>query len=546
MKFANFTGYMKYIEFSYDYLLPNLSYLSKYLILTSKGESHTTKMLNLFKTFHIYNVAIASRSELTTLNPFHGNKKFKWQFEEKKNSNQKLSILIREENSTTFNNSENLLSILYPINLRDINKFKLNIAVPLLPLKVIQTKDNKIVSKYMPLVEIFEEKMNAGINMIILGVEENVKPYDSYPRMARDHLLNLRNGLKIDLNVERFISFFDDAKKLNIYDQWEACFLVTTPSPEIKFQIVLLMPFDKSIWIGISVSLVVSAVIWKLFRTFGTSDSHWRFLFSLYGIFLFQGVKMHKNHLVLMILLQIFVFVIYIFGNLHQGMVTSFKIQQLDIKKFKTFEELLESDYKIAVTSQIDRLYRDTEIYQAAIRQNRLYQNEDPIIETFHEKFAMTHACELIEYRKHFRSLNGTSQGEKYLVQQRIFIRLVDAEAGIFNPYILRFQELMDWSFEAGLPKAWNLNFKLALRQILNHSNNFEEESSGDLTFSDIAPMFLILIIGSLTATFVLLIEIFHHDFISELSLEYFLKKLEKFRRRKNFKIIQVQPKRSK
>lgn len=539
---------MKYIEYRYDYLLPNLNYLSKYLILTSREDTNRTKILEIFSTFHVYNVAIVGGSELTVLNPFHGNQKYKWQLEDKseaKNSNENLSILIKDENSLEFNKTENFLSILYSIDLKDINKFKLNIAVPLLPLKVIKTKENQIAYKYMPLIEIFKEKMNAGINMIILGVEENVKPYGTYPKMAQDHLVNLRNTLKIDLNAERFIAFFDDAPKLNIYDQWEACFLVTTPAADVNFQLVLVMPFDKSIWMGILISLVAAGFIWRLFKSFGASDSHWRFLFSLYGIFLFQGVKMNKNHLVLIILLQIFLFVFFILGNLHQGIVTSFKIQQLDVKKFKTFEEMLESDYKIAVNQQIDRLYRDTEKYQAAILQNRIFKAEDHKIATFHEKFAMTHACEMIDFRRQFSSLNGESIGDKYLVQQRIFIRLVDAEAGIFNPYILRFQELMDWSFESGLPKAWSQMFDLKLRENLNHTRTFEIENSDDLTFSDIAPMFVILVIGSISALLVLLFEIFYHDFVSELTWDYFLVKFKKMRsfRKIKTKIIQVKPK---
>lgn len=120
------------------------------------------------------------------------------------------------------------------------------------------------------------------------------------------------------------------------------------------------------------------------------------------------------------------------------------------------------------------------------------------------------------------------------------------------NPFIERIQIFMDRSFEAGLPRAWNNFYSEELLRLVRHNDpNVEfrydaDEKSESLSFSQILPIFGILSIGFVVAGFVFLLDIFHYDFVSEISFLDILMKIRdkiykmSFKSKKKTKIVQT------
>ncbi len=98
----------------------------------------------------------------------------------------------------------------------------------------------------------------------------------------------------------------------------------------------------------------------------------------------------------------------------------------------------------------------------------------------------------------------------------------------------------MDWSFEAGLLDVWDELYYKALKDtedILPLNSRLPKENHY-LNFALIAPFLLILVFGFASATFVLFLEIFHHDFFKNLSKEYFRRKFKINQPRRSTKML--------
>lgn len=193
-------------------------------------------------------------------------------------------------------------------------------------------------------------------------------------------------------------------------------------------------------------------------------------------------------------------------------------INPLEGKQFKTFDELLESDKSLIVTKMMLNSLKNNQKFQKLFENNRIL-TEFPTSNTHDEKLAIWQPCDGVDL--------GLSLGDdfidgyyrnKYKIHQPFSLYFIQLEAGRVNPYLDKFQHLMDLSTEAGLPKAWKMFFE---HDVANHQNrsrreNYEADFES-LNFSHIIPMFLILAFGFVLAFFVFLIEIFYCDFIAKM-----------------------------
>jgi hypothetical protein len=113
-----------------------------------------------------------------------------------------------------------------------------------------------------------------------------------------------------------------------------------------------------------------------------------------------------------------------------------------------------------------------------------------------------------------------------------------------FHPFIEKYQEIMDISFEAGLPLAWEF-FSFLAHKNYEKIKRVVFEEKNDLDFMAIAPFFLILAFGFSMATFVFLCEIFHKDFLKNFTRQLLRKKINEIvsksrKRKKKIKVIKM------
>lgn len=125
---------------------------------------------------------------------------------------------------------------------------------------------------------------------------------------------------------------------------------------------------------------------------------------------------------------------------------------------------------------------------------------------------------------------NGDTHLNMYKVKGAYYDISAFFYAGPFSPHLNAFNHFAALAFEAGLANLWELYYE---HEYVNFKNLGEVkkkflESLNDgkiLDLKAIAPFFIIWAFGLLLALFALFCEIFYHDFVCNLSQEFFERK---------------------
>lgn len=240
-------------------------------------------------------------------------------------------------------------------------------------------------------------------------------------------------------------------------------------------------------------------VIWRLS---GERTSIWHVPYYFLAYFLFQGVGFGTRRKILRTLLQLIVFMMLILSNVYSGLLTSLLIQPPKLQLMKTFDEVLDSNLKIYSGEYFNHLMQDDLKYQAANDRGQIYLGgradenlyDDVIVARCDNAMAIMSED---DNSKHY-----------YIVNEKSFPYYVQLDARYVNPFIRQWQTLMDRCFEAGLTKVWKRQTKDFEKLASNGSHDY-------LVLSDIYIVLGLLFIGYGLGLFVLLLEIFYHDFIA-------------------------------
>jgi hypothetical protein len=225
-------------------------------------------------------------------------------------------------------------------------------------------------------------------------------------------------------------------------------------------------------------------------------------------------------------------------------------LKPIQEKLLKSIDELFESNYKIEYFEDFNFTFYDNLKYRKALKENRvmsidIFSDDDNewVPEYIRRNFASLQSC------KHFKNLidhqgDGKSWRGLYQIQEVALIERQNLFTAPFHPLQEKFQDLMDFSFEAGLPMAWE-KFHFEFLNFYNRTDKIVRkfDTKQILDFSSIAPIFLILIFGFQIALIALLFEVFFHDFLLKLPKDYFRKKIWSYAQEKfKVKTIQVRP----
>jgi hypothetical protein len=132
-------------------------------------------------------------------------------------------------------------------------------------------------------------------------------------------------------------------------------------------------------------------------------------------------------------------------------------------------------------------------------------------------------SCNQAEIIQHLELDKGSVTKYYYLMPEKFIKFFVQLEASFLNPFVERFQYLMDLSFQAGLPHIWNVYHSVVNSYPIIQTSSDEFEY---LKLEDLSQVFSILGIGYGLSVAVLLIEIFFHDVLRKLKFEYLGQKL--------------------
>lgn len=374
----------------------------------------------------------------------------------------------------------------------------------------VMIKAGKVQSQLLKFLIAVAQKQNAKIVlMVVKGPEAVANVY-----LNRQMHLTINTAAIIKKNRK-----FEDPKLLT-YEETGLCALI--PRPSNSFALLLLRPFNWKIWSAFLSSLLVAGVVWRLFKGRGAIDNVWTFFAGIFAFFLGQSISFRRNHFILTTMLQIIIFAMIILSCLYQGELSANMIEPPTHRKLSTFDELYESDYKLLMSEYGNFMMSKFDNYekiQPRINTSgkNLYDANFKILAN--EKYALVMQCYLAE----FSFEHSNAKKFYYLLDHQILKHFVRLEASYINPYLDRLQELMDWSFEAGLQQAWKVTFNL---------NIYKPQSTEVETFlklGDFGQVFCILGIGLLAATLVYIIEILHHNFGENLYMRWIFFKDEIF-----------------
>lgn len=223
---------------------------------------------------------------------------------------------------------------------------------------------------------------------------------------------------------------------------------------------------------------------------------------------------------------------IFILGNAYQGLITSFMIAQPDLSRLTSFDEVLESGYKVLVADNFHDRMMSYSLYKQAFRSNQVIvsnMNSTFLRLNYHDFYVKNWAVVLeCELANHLHSSGLTP--DFYLINENFMPHYIQLQFIYLSKFLARWQLIMDWSFEAGLTQAWQ-KFTSILKLAKVIEPNFDEKPEDILELANILPIFYALIIGCAFGGLVLACEIFNHEFLQP----YLLRRKElNDKRRKN------------
>lgn len=283
---------------------------------------------------------------------------------------------------------------------------------------------------------------------------------------------------------------------------------------------------------------MICTILWRVGES---SSSCWYIPFFFWAFYHGQSINFAAKRKVFVILLQILVFMLFILGNAYQGLITSFMTVQREPYKMKSFDEVLQSDYKILVGNNFHKRMKSNYLYNIANTQNRVKIDDDDLSQNDrnnlrYETHAQVYPCEIAN----FFTSSGAVLGF-YVINENFMPYFVQLQMAYLSKFLKQWQLIMDWSFEGGLTQAWD--------KFMAPIKTFQQQELRDdiLRLGDISVIFYVLIFGCIFGFISLFCEIFWHDcFEPYLRRRKEMKKIKferKLRRRKmRVRKIKVHP----
>jgi hypothetical protein len=182
----------------------------------------------------------------------------------------------------TFENSqhENLSEILFPDKAKNLHGLTLLIIQGLSDFVV--NRQGKIQSQWNEYLETVAKKLNATLKFVTIEINEIDHLQWLYLMDAKVNMLQ-KSG-KIDFLLNSMYNSY----ALESYNNLEICFLIPLPPKYSIYELILILPLDKSCWLLLGVTVAISALIWRFFEG---SGAQWNLIFGVYAYFLGQSTN---------------------------------------------------------------------------------------------------------------------------------------------------------------------------------------------------------------------------------------------------------------
>lgn len=381
------------------------------------------------------------------------------------------------------------------------------------------------------------EKQNAYIKLVAFLI-----PHDPKLDEKVEYLIAKR-AFDLTLNTmavgrAKYIRF------INTYDENGYCAIIPIP-PRLSFLRFLLTPYDVSSWILLVLSVTFCAIVWRVSKQSPSrSDSTCRFVFGIIANFLGNSIPFGNNRRMQVVILQLCILMTFIMGNAYQSLLISSMSSSRDGIRFKTFEEMFNSDLKFKVDGIFRRILVNSGEFPSVTARMEIASSGNGSLDFkkwAESNYASIARCDNIEHQMNYETWLRLDENY-YLLPDKMTKFYEKFWLGQLSPFYENLQRNFDYAFESGIRQYWKKYLEPKKLAELNREASYIENEEYLLKMIDVYGIFYILIVGYVISIFALLAEIMWHDCFTE----YFKKLIfrsKKIKKRKMFvRRTQVRP----
>lgn len=398
-------------------------------------------------------------------------------------------------------------------------------------------KDNKPYSKYSYMLDVFSKYFMSLCKLEIIPDLSEVQKIINERRKRRQYDLSLIN-----------IVAQGSIPKLLTYEQEAFCILVPK-IPTISLvldEFFLSRPFEGKIWFLWILSLILAGLCWKFLRR-SDDSSFWKFIYSNIVMLFGQNLQLKSGRRILKLLFQIFIFSNFILNNIYEGIVTSSMIVQTGFYKFTTFSELLESkiEFKFFSSSSIGKIFDEMKIPKYDHVRERFVigdRSSHQLLEMARKNIVIITTCSNADMLIRANS-NESILPYYYFLPEKLMNQFQMLDVGLNSQYVEKWQEVLDFAFAGGLVNKWKELHASFVNISMKQPNAIEPDTI--LSFKEIFPFAVKILFFHMMAFLIFLLEIFCHDFLSNLSWKYIHREIHSQKKkvmRPKVRRIQVKP----
>ena len=285
------------------------------------------------------------------------------------------------------------------------------------------------------------------------------------------------------------------------------CFLV----PIFPFNSLLLdlfVPFDVYTWVLMFLALFIGCFIWNFIYIKKLSRSNVstsQFGFGVYALFVGQSIPMHKLCLLQTCLLQLFVLLTFLLGNIYNSKLISSMNDLNKAISINSLDELRTSDIKIRSDPLFLSMIKESkfdESFIARVRPDLIISYD--LQDKHDEGVALCMQCSSGAFLMEFHNNSKIYKilPEKFFTTPKTYLM---SKISPFNELLTFYVTAL---FESGIKQYWKLIYKDKNLKFYNTDTLIQNDFS-PLQMKDIKYLFVIWGIGIIFALFVFICEKF-------------------------------------
>jgi hypothetical protein len=322
----------------------------------------------------------------------------------------------------------------------------------------LNLREGRFVGVDKMFLELVVEKLNATYTIEQYGSKLNSSLNNQMTSGKIDLLLNTRHNGVLQ-KVQKVL------KPVQTFDQHAWCALIPAPKP-ISYLRFLLTPFDYLLWILLGSSVLLTTIIWQLYKAFHPQkdnvDSVGTFILGIVAFFFLQGISFRNNTPVLTLLLHIFSFILAFLGNAYQSSLISLIHEPMFEPKINSIDEMTAIYHKFTTEIIFNALKIESELH-SKIKDMKITSYDEFLSLNFEELAAdntiLIYGCDFIEAvfdgRKALKS--GQIDDFYYVLPEKLFTSYETLLTGKLSKFNERLNEISLRVFESGIRQHWKV-----------------------------------------------------------------------------------------